>query len=152
MAFEVAAGAYDRYMGRCSRLLSPKLADLAGARTGQGALDVGCGTGTLTAELVARLGADAVTAVDPSVGFVEAVAARHPGVTVRQAATEELPFGDHGFDVSLAQLVVHFMDDPLAGLTELRRVTRPGASSPPASGTLPAAAPRSASSCRRLAL
>ena len=126
MAFEVAAGAYDRYMGRYSRLLSPKMADLAGVRTRQRALDVGCGPGTLTAELVARLGADAVTAVDPSARFVKAVAARHPGVTVRQAAAEELPFDDHGFDVSLAQLVVHFMDDPLAGLTEIRRVTRPG--------------------------
>ncbi|MDQ4036082.1 MAG: class I SAM-dependent methyltransferase [Chloroflexota bacterium] len=124
MAFDVAAGAYDRYMGRYSRVLSPKMADFAGIGPGQRALDVGCGPGTLTAELAARLGADAVTAVDPWAEFVEAVAARNPGVTVRQAAAEELPFDDHEFDVALAQLVVHFMDDPLAGLTEMRRVTR----------------------------
>ena len=51
---------------------------------------------------------------------------RHPGVDVRRAAAEELPFSDAEFDVALAQLVVHFMVDPIAGLRELARVTRPG--------------------------
>jgi SAM-dependent methyltransferase len=43
---------------------------------------------------------------------------------VRRAAAEELPFGDEMFDVALAQLVVHFMEDPVAGLREMTRVTR----------------------------
>ena len=47
-------------------------------------------------------------------------------MTVREAPAEELPFADAEFDVALAQLVVHFMADPVAGLTEMRRVTRPG--------------------------
>ena len=93
---------------------------------GQRALDVGCGPGALTGELVARLGADAVTAVDPSTSFVLAARRRHPGVTVREATAEDLPFDDATFDVSLAQLVVHFMADPVAGLAEMRRVTREG--------------------------
>ncbi len=126
MSFDVAAEAYDRFMGRYSRLLSPQLADLAGVAAGQRVLDVGCGPGALTSELVARLGAPSVTAVDPSPPFVEAARARHPGVEVHQASAEELPFADDAFDVSLAQLVVHFMADPVAGLTEMRRVTRPG--------------------------
>lgn len=126
MTFDVAAEAYDRFMGRYSRLLSPQLADLAGVNAGQRVLDVGCGPGALTTELVSRLGALAVTAVDPSAPFVEAAMARHPGVEVHQASAEELPFADDSFDASLAQLVVHFMSDPVAGLSEMRRVTRPG--------------------------
>jgi len=126
VGFDVAAEAYDRFMGLYSRLLSPQLADFAGIRAGQRVLEVGCGPGALTAELVSRLGADAVAAVDPSAPFVDAARARHPGVEVLQASAEELPFADDAFDASLAQLVVHFMSDPVAGIGEMRRVTRPG--------------------------
>ena len=124
MSFEVAADAYDGFMGRYSRLLSSQLADLASVRAGQRVLDVGCGTGALTAELVARVGPAAVAAVDPSESFVAAVQARHPGVDIRRAPAEDLPFPDDAFDATLAQLVVHFMVDPVAGLAEMSRVTR----------------------------
>ena len=126
MSFDVAAESYDRFMGRYSRLLSPQLADLAGVRAGQRALDVGCGPGQLTTELVERLGAEHVAAVDPSRPFVEAVRARYPGVDVRYAAAEDLPFEDGTFDATLAQLVVHFMTDPVAGLAQMARVTKRG--------------------------
>jgi SAM-dependent methyltransferase len=126
MSFDVAAEAYDRFMGRYSSQLSPQLADLAGVRAGQRVLDVGCGPGALTAELVARLGADRVTAVDPSEPFVAAVRARHPGVTVLKARAEDLPFEADVFDAAMAQLVVHFMSDPVIGIAEMGRVTRPG--------------------------
>jgi SAM-dependent methyltransferase len=124
LSFDVAAEAYDSFMGRYSRLLSSQLADLASVRPGQRVLDVGCGTGALTGELVARLGADAVAAVDPSEPFVAATRARHPGVDVRRAPAEQVPFPDEAFDAALAQLVVHFMKDPVAGLSEMARVTR----------------------------
>jgi SAM-dependent methyltransferase len=126
VSFDVAAEAYDRFMGRYSVLLSPQLADLAGVRGGQLVLDVGCGPGALTAELVNRLGPAAVAAVDPSDSFVAAARARYPGVNVLQASAEQLPFPDHAYDAALAQLVVHFMADPVAGLTEMARVTRSG--------------------------
>ncbi len=90
------------------------------------ALDVGCGLGALTGELVARLGAEHVAAVDPSPSFVEAARARYPAADVRLASAEALPFGDATFDATMAQLVVHFMADPVAGAGEMRRVTRPG--------------------------
>ena len=125
MTFNVAPEAYDRFIGRYSRLLSAQMAELAGVRGGQRVIEVGCGPGALTAELVTRLGPAAVTAVDPSEPFVAAARARNPGVTVLQASAEQLPFPDRTFDAALAQLVVHFMSDPVAGLTEMARVTRP---------------------------
>jgi SAM-dependent methyltransferase len=126
MSFNVAAESYDRFMGRYSLLLSPQLADLAGVHGRQRVVDVGCGPGALTAELVARVGPTAVAAVDPSEPFVAAARARNPGVNVLQASAERLPFPDDGFDAALAQLVVHFMADPVGGLAEMARVTRPG--------------------------
>ena len=93
---------------------------------GDRALDVGCGPGTLTAVLVERLGADHVSAVDPSPSFVPAVRERLPDVDVQEAAAEDLPFADASFDVAVAQLVVPFMADPVRGLSEMRRVVRPG--------------------------
>jgi ubiquinone/menaquinone biosynthesis C-methylase UbiE len=124
--FEVPADAYDRFMGRYSRHLSAQLADFARVEAGQRALDVGCGPGALTAELVSRLGAEAVAAVDPSESFVAALRQRQPGVRVEHASAEKLPFGDGAFDTALAQLVVHFMADPVAGLREMGRVTGEG--------------------------
>jgi SAM-dependent methyltransferase len=92
---------------------------------GQRALDVGCGPGALTEVLVSRLGAGLVAAVDPSDPFVAAARERLPGVDVRLGPAEALPFADDEFDLTLAQLVVHFMADPVAGITEMARVTRP---------------------------
>jgi SAM-dependent methyltransferase len=126
MTFDVAADGYDRFMGRYSSQLSPQLADLADLQTGQRVLDVGCGPGALTAELVARLGADSVAAVDPSEPFVAAARERYPGVDVQHASAEQLPYPDGAFDATLGQLVVHFMTDPIAGLREMARVTRNG--------------------------
>jgi SAM-dependent methyltransferase len=126
VSFAVAADAYDRFMGRYSRLLAPAFADFAGIAPGQRVLDVGCGPGALTTELVRRVGADSVAAVDPSESFVAAARERHPGADVRHSAAEELPFADDEFDAALAQLVVHFMSDPVAGLRELARVARSG--------------------------
>ena len=123
MGFEVAAEAYDRFMGRYSVPLARAFANFAAVEAGQRVLDVGCGPGALTSELVGRLGSTQVAAVDPSESFVAAAAARHPGVDVRRAAAERLPFEDGTFDAALAQLVVHFMTEPVAGLREMARVT-----------------------------
>jgi SAM-dependent methyltransferase len=126
VAFDVAADAYARFMGRYSEPLADRFVELAGVRSGMRALDVGCGPGVQTARLVERLGAERVAAVDPSPPFVAAAQARCPGVDVRAGRAEELPFEDGVFDVALAGLVVHFMSDPVAGLREMARVVRDG--------------------------
>ncbi|WP_296603015.1 class I SAM-dependent methyltransferase [Nocardioides sp.] len=125
MAFDVAAGAYARFMGRYSEPLADQLVELAGVRPGQRAVDVGCGPGVLTARLADRLGAENVVAIDPSPPFVEAARERCPGVDVRYGRAEALPFADAAYDAVLANLVVHFMSDPVRGLQEMGRVARP---------------------------
>src|SRR4029078_880445 len=113
-------------MGRYSGPLAPLFADLAELTNRQEVLDVGCGTGMLTGELVRRLATDAATASAPSAAFVASIEARFPGVDIRRAPAEHLPFEAGRFDAALAQLVVHFMIDPVGGLNEMRRVTKPG--------------------------
>ena len=130
MGFDVAADSYDRFMGRFSVPLASLFLDRVGlgSRLGRGqrVLDVGCGPGALTTALVDRLGAASVSAVDPSEPFVAAVRERLPEVDVRRGRAEALPYDDATYDATLAQLVVHFMRDPVAGLAEMRRVSRPG--------------------------
>ncbi len=125
-SFQVPAEAYDRHVGRYSPALARDLCAAAGVRPGDRALDVGCGPGGLTTELAERLGPPHVAAVDPSPPFAAACAARLPGVDVRVAAADALPFADGDFDVVLSQLVVNFLPDAPAGLAEMRRVTRGG--------------------------
>jgi SAM-dependent methyltransferase len=112
--------AYDTFMGRFSTRLAPVFADFAGVESGMRALDVGAGTGALTAEL-ARRGAEAAAA-EPSPPFVAALRARFPGLDVRETGAEDLPWPDESFDVALAQLVIAFMRDAPAGVREMRRV------------------------------
>src|ERR671937_746135 len=123
MTFAVSGDAYDNFMGRYARELAPVFADFTGVRSGN-ALDVGCGSGILTEELASRLGPENVAAVDPS-PLVEACALRVPNADVRRGAAEALPWPDATFDAALAQLVLHFLDDPVAGLVEMRRARRP---------------------------
>jgi ubiquinone/menaquinone biosynthesis C-methylase UbiE len=124
--FRAPATAYDTFMGRYSTPLAPLFADAAGVAAGQTVLDVGCGPGALTGVLVDRLGAQSVAACDPSPPFVSVCAARHPGVDVRQAPAEAIPFEDDRFDAALAQLVLHFVTDSAAAAAGMRRVVRPG--------------------------
>ena len=126
MHFTAGPDAYDRFMGRYSTLLAPEFAGFVGITAGRRVLDVGSGPGALTAELVERVGPDAVAAVDPSESFIAAARDRYPGVNVNLAAAERLPFRDDSFDMAMAQLVVHFMTRPVDGLREMARVTRSG--------------------------
>jgi SAM-dependent methyltransferase len=114
VSFEVGADVYGRLMNRYSEPLAVAFTDVAGIRWGQRALDVGCGPGALTAELVGRLGSEAVCAVDPSRSFVAAARERLPGVDIRLSGAERIPFPDGAFGAALA-LVSLFAQAGLAG-------------------------------------
>jgi len=122
--FDIPDTDYDHFMGRYSFSLGRVFADFAGIGPAQRVLDVGAGTGALTAELLRR-GAQ-VAAVEPSASFAESLERRYPDVDVKAGPAEELPWPDESFDAALAQLVVAFMAEPERGLAEMRRVVRPG--------------------------
>ncbi|WP_243063900.1 class I SAM-dependent methyltransferase [Humibacter sp. RRB41] len=126
MSFDVDADAYDRFMGRYSEPLAMRMLETITLPPAGRVLDVGAGTGAVTALLVRELQPSAVTAVDPSSSFVDALRQRFPEVEVERASAESLPFADGAFELTIAQLVVNFMSDPVAGLSEMARVTRPG--------------------------
>ena len=121
MSFEVSADAYGQFMGRFSRPLAEQFVELVAIQPGQRVLDVGCGSGALTSVLVNRVGVDQVSAVDPSESFVDTVRATYPSMDVQRSAAESLPYPDGAFDAVLAQLVVHFMTDPVRGIAEMAR-------------------------------
>ncbi len=124
--FDAPAEHYDRFMGRYSERLAVALADAADIGETDRVLDVGCGPGALTNDLVRRVGAERVAAIDPAEQFVAECARRNPGADVRQGDAEQLPWDDDSFDAALSCLVIAFMDDPAAGVGEMVRVTRPG--------------------------
>jgi SAM-dependent methyltransferase len=124
VSFAVSPEAYGRYMGRYADPLAEEFAAFAGVGAGATVLDVGCGPGALTAYLLST--GCAVAAIDPSPPFVEAIRERFPDIEVLNGTAEELPYETASFDVTLAQLVVHFMTDPVAALRQMARVTRPG--------------------------
>ena len=125
MSFAVAGDVYDRFVGRYSRLLAPRFLDFAGVVEGP-VLDVGAGPGALTSVLAGRFGAASVSAVEPSEPFAAACRARVPGVDVRVAPAEALPFAGLSFSASLSQLVLSFVTDAGKAATEMTRVVRRG--------------------------
>lgn len=126
MSFGVAGDVYDRFMGRYSRELAPRLIEFAEIEPRMSVLDVGCGPGALAERLAERVGPGRVGAADPSEPFVAACSSRVPGADVRQASAEKLPWPDEAFDAGLAQLVINFLSDPHAGVAEMLRVVRAG--------------------------
>ncbi|WP_435871941.1 methyltransferase domain-containing protein [Kitasatospora griseola] len=102
-------------------------------RPGQRLLDVGCGPGTITADLADRLGPTGrAIGVDPSAEVLAQAAALAAERGLEQRLTFEaadvyrLPYADASFDVVHAHQVLQHLADPVAALREMRRVTAPG--------------------------
>ena len=119
---------YERLMGRWSRLAGESFLDWLDAPEGLRWLDVGCGNGAFTEELIARRAPAHVVAIDPSEAQL-AYARVRPGAEMaefRVGDAQKLPFADGGFDVAVMALVVAFLPDPLKAVMEMARVVRPG--------------------------
>ncbi len=120
--------AYERYMGRWSRLVGEAVLDWLAPKPGLRWLDVGCGSGAFTELLVARCAPASVQGVDPSEGQL-AHARLRP--VLREARFQRgdamaLPFPDHAFDAVMMPLVIAFVPDPTKGVAEMARVVCPG--------------------------
>ena len=121
--------AYDRIMGRHSRLLAPLFIRFIGSiHDGDHILDVGCGTGSLTFTIANTAKPSKIVGIDPSVPFIEytRMVNANPRVTFEVGDAQQLPYPDASFDKSLSSLVIAFIPDPPRAVAEMRRVTRPG--------------------------
>lgn len=118
---------YDDYMGRWSRRLASVFLSWLGVPPGRRWLEIGCGTGALSAAIVEQGAPASLICTDPSEGFL-ATAAQHVRGPVRfqQGSATAIGLPDHSVDVVVSGLVLNFVGDVAAALEEMRRVTAPG--------------------------
>jgi SAM-dependent methyltransferase len=98
---------------------------------GSSLLDIGCGPGTITADLAARVAPGHVVAVDQSADVLDVARAEVErrnlsNVSFATADVHRLDFRDDAFDVVHAHQVLQHVEDPVQALREMRRVCRPG--------------------------
>ena len=120
------AQAYERFMGRWSRGLAPLLVRFAGVRDGDTVLDVGSGTGALTAAVAAMAPSSRIVGIDPAAPYV-ALAQSQLGSTrihFEVGDAQQMHFDDAMFDRTLSLLVVNFIPDARKALSEMKRVTK----------------------------
>ena len=120
--------AYERMMGVWSQLVGQVFLDWLSPATGQRWIDVGCGNGTFTEQLIQRCAPAEAQGIDPSEAQL-AFARTRPGAesaVFLQGDAMALPFEDDRFDVAVMALVIHFVPDPAKSIGELTRVVRPG--------------------------
>ena len=118
--------AYEVYMGRWSRQLAPLFVEFVGVRDGEKVLDVGCGTGSLSATLASVTAASQIVGIDFSDSFIEYARTQitNPRVTFDVGDAQNLPYPNDSFDRAMALLVVNWIPDALKAAKEMHRVTK----------------------------
>jgi SAM-dependent methyltransferase len=123
-----AGDGYERYMGRWSRPIAARFLAWLDMPAGLDWLDVGCGTGALSAAIVAVCEPRSLIGIDPSAGFV--AKARHdvvdPRVDFRVGDAQALEVASGTQAVVVSALALNFVPDKVKALNEMRRVARPG--------------------------
>ena len=120
------ARAYERFMGRWSRSLAPLLVRFAGVVDGETVLDVGSGTGALTAAVVRAAPSSRVVGIDPSAPYVQLAQAQQASalVSFEVGDAQKMRFDAAMFDRTVSLLVVNFIPDARQALGEMKRVTK----------------------------
>jgi SAM-dependent methyltransferase len=120
--------AYERYMGKWSRLVGEIFLDWLAPKPGLRWLDVGCGSGAFTEMIVERCAPVSVQGIDPSEAQLAFARTRpiSPLAQFRQGDAMALPFPDNTFDAAVMPLVIFFVPDPAKGVAEMARVVCPG--------------------------
>jgi SAM-dependent methyltransferase len=118
---------YEQYVGRWSRQVAPQFLSWLNIPPGRRWLDVGCGTGALSAAILDRCAPLSVIAVEPSEGFLDKAKEQlRNRVLLRPGSAAEIPLDDRSVDVTVSGLVLNFVPDGRAALSEMARVTAPG--------------------------
>lgn len=120
------ARAYERFMGRWSRSLAPLLVRFAGVSDGNSVLDVGSGTGALTAAVAAAAPSSRVIGIDPAAPYVALAQSQHGSalISFEIGDAPQMHFASSTFDSTLSLLVFNFIPDARKALGEMRRVTK----------------------------
>lgn len=120
--------AYERLMGRWSKVAGAKFLDWLEPPRGLNWIDVGCGNGAFTEVLIARTAPASVAGIDPSEGQISYARTRAAAklAQFRVADAHDLPFADNSFDAASMALVITFLSDPLKAAREMARVVKPG--------------------------
>jgi ubiquinone/menaquinone biosynthesis C-methylase UbiE len=122
--------AYDRFMGRWSKLTGRLFVDWLEIPPQRRWLDVGCGTGAFTEVILSRCDPMAVVALDPSERQLAYAFSRpHDNrVLFRRGDATAIEAENHTFDVAASALVLNFIADQGRAVREMVRVVRPGGS------------------------
>jgi len=120
--------AYERLMGRWSRPVGKAFLDWLNVPKGLRWLDIGCGNGAFTEELIVRCAPATVIAIDPSEDQLAHARTRSQMqiAEFRVGDAQKLLFDDNSFDVAVMALVISFLSDPDQAVREMTRVVRPG--------------------------
>ena len=120
------AQSYERFMGRWSRGLALDFVRFAGVRDGDTVLDVGSGTGALTAAIAKEAPSSRIFGLDPAAPYVALAQSQQGSARVQFEVgdAQQMRFDDATFDRTLSLLVVNFIPDPRKALREMKRVTK----------------------------
>ncbi|MFC0541581.1 class I SAM-dependent methyltransferase [Kutzneria chonburiensis] len=120
--------AYEAYIGRWSRPVAAEFVRWLAAPAGGRWVDVGCGTGALTATVLAAADPAHLLGVDPSAGFLAGARSRvtDPRVSFQVGDARALPLPDRSVDVVVSGLALNFVPDPVLAATEIARILTPG--------------------------
>lgn len=123
-----AGDRYEAYMGRWSRQVAPRFLDFLGPPNGADWLEVGCGTGALSAAILAQCNPGSLIAVDQSEGFLTLARAKvtDPRAEFRVGDAQALAVENASRDVVVSALMLNFVPDRDKALREMKRVVRPG--------------------------
>jgi SAM-dependent methyltransferase len=118
---------YEQYVGRWSRRVAPQFLSWLNIPAGRRWLDVGCGTGALSAAILDQCAPASVIGVEPSEGFLEQAKAQLGNrVQLRRGSAAEIPLDDSTVEVTVSGLVLNFVPDGRAAVSEMARVTASG--------------------------
>ena len=120
-----AGDAYDYYMGRWSRLVAKPFIDWLSPSDSQKWLDIGCGSGALSETILANCQPAALTAIDPSEGFVQTAQMRlGDRANCKVSDAQTLPLESNSINITVSGLVLNFIPEPKKALAEMMRVTQ----------------------------